>query len=72
LEQVTLTVLPATHFSFPKFENSLRKHNHLGLIHALLVQLAKKGQLDAAVTAAKSKMQERLAKARSTGQMEED
>ncbi|KAB5596071.1 Ubiquitin carboxyl-terminal hydrolase [Ceratobasidium theobromae] len=54
------------------FENALRRHNHLGLIHALLVQLAKKGQLDTAVTAAKAKMQERLAKARATGQMEED
>lgn len=55
-----------------QFENSLRKHNHLGLIHALLVELAKKGGLDAAVTGAKAKMQERRAKARATGQMEED
>ncbi|CAE6419744.1 unnamed protein product [Rhizoctonia solani] len=54
------------------FENSLRRHNHLGLIHALLVQLAKKDKLDAAVTGAKAKMQERLAKARESGQMEED
>ncbi|KAF8739724.1 Ubiquitin carboxyl-terminal hydrolase, family 1, partial [Rhizoctonia solani] len=54
------------------FENSLRRHNHLGLIHALLVELAKKGQLDAAVTDAKAKMQERLTKARESGQMEED
>ncbi|CAE6438289.1 unnamed protein product [Rhizoctonia solani] len=54
------------------FENSLRRHNHLGLIHALLVQLAKKGQLDAAVTNAKAKMQERLANARASGEMEED
>ncbi|KAF8608857.1 hypothetical protein BDV93DRAFT_602738 [Ceratobasidium sp. AG-I] len=54
------------------FENSLRKHNHLGLIHALLVELARKGGLDAAVTGAKAKMQERRAKAQATGQMEED
>lgn len=55
-----------------QFENSLRKHNHLGLIHALLVELARKGGLDAAITGAKAKMQERIAKARATGQMEED
>ncbi|KAG8694880.1 hypothetical protein FRC09_009533 [Ceratobasidium sp. 395] len=54
------------------FENSLRQHNHLGLIHALLVELAKKGELEGAITSARAKMKERLEKARATGQMEED
>ncbi|KAG8698292.1 hypothetical protein FRC08_006016 [Ceratobasidium sp. 394] len=54
------------------FENALRQHNHLGLIHALLVELAKKGELEGAITGAKTKMKERLEKARATGKMEED
>ncbi|QRV94122.1 peptidase C12, ubiquitin carboxyl-terminal hydrolase 1 [Ceratobasidium sp. AG-Ba] len=54
------------------FENSLRKHNHLGLIHALLVELAKKGQLQGAIANAKTKMKERIEKARASGKMEED
>ncbi|KAG8733199.1 hypothetical protein FRC12_018948 [Ceratobasidium sp. 428] len=54
------------------FENSLRQHNHLGLIHALLFELAKKGELEGAITSARAKMKERLEKARATGQMEED
>ncbi|KZS88713.1 cysteine proteinase [Sistotremastrum niveocremeum HHB9708] len=46
------------------FENSLRRHNPLGLIHALLLGLAKAGGLEAATTGAKEKMKERIAKAR--------
>ncbi|KAA1478129.1 hypothetical protein DENSPDRAFT_845331 [Dentipellis sp. KUC8613] len=57
------------------FENSLRRHNHFGLIHALLLALAKGGQLDAAAEGARSKMRQRIAERREKGedaQMEED
>ncbi|KAF7315253.1 Ubiquitin carboxyl-terminal hydrolase [Mycena indigotica] len=42
------------------FENSLRKHNHVGLVHALIVALAKAGKLESAKTSAKSTMKERI------------
>jgi len=41
------------------FENSLRKHNHLGFLHALLLALAKAGKLDTAKEGAKTSMKER-------------
>ncbi|KII91986.1 hypothetical protein PLICRDRAFT_36752 [Plicaturopsis crispa FD-325 SS-3] len=53
------------------FENSLRKHNHLGLVHALVLALAKAGKLDAAKESAKKVMQQRLERRREVG-MEED
>jgi len=53
------------------FENSLRRHNHVGLVHALLVALAKTGKLDTATEKAKTKMAERRQKAKE-GKMEED
>jgi len=37
------------------FENSLRRHNHYGLIHALLHGLAKTGGLESAIEGAKAK-----------------
>jgi ubiquitin carboxyl-terminal hydrolase L5 len=43
-----------------KFENSLRRHNHVGLVHALLVALAKEGKLEEAKQGARRAMQERV------------
>ncbi|RDB24816.1 Ubiquitin carboxyl-terminal hydrolase isozyme L5 [Hypsizygus marmoreus] len=55
------------------FENSLRKHNHVGLIHALLVALAKGGGLHAAQTQARTVMQTRIEKKKASGEgMDED
>jgi ubiquitin carboxyl-terminal hydrolase L5 len=45
-----------------QFENSLRRHNHMGLVHALLVALAKAGKLEHAKVGAKTVMKERIAK----------
>ncbi|KAG6861681.1 hypothetical protein C0995_013250 [Termitomyces sp. Mi166 len=45
------------------FENSLRRHNHVGLVHALLVALAKGGKLSSAQAMAKTTMQARIEKA---------
>ncbi|GJE95832.1 cysteine proteinase [Phanerochaete sordida] len=44
------------------FENSLRRHNHIGFIHALLKALAKAGKLDEAKENAKKALAERRAK----------
>jgi ubiquitin carboxyl-terminal hydrolase L5 len=58
---------------YVQFENSLRRHNHVGLVHALLATLAKAGKLNEAKEGAKSIMQERKAKAKEKGEdMEED
>ncbi|KAH9847190.1 ubiquitin-specific protease [Lenzites betulinus] len=46
------------------FENSLRRHNYLGFIHALLLNMAKAGKLDAAKDGAKKALQARLEKKR--------
>jgi ubiquitin carboxyl-terminal hydrolase L5 len=59
------------------FENSLRRHNHLGLLHAFLLALAKAGKLEAAKEGAKSVMKERRErakenKAKALGGMDED
>ena len=56
-----------------QFENSLRRHNHLDLMHALLKLLAKANKLDAAKEGAKTKMTERREKAKAKGEaMDED
>jgi ubiquitin carboxyl-terminal hydrolase L5 len=49
---------------FSKFENSSRRHNHIGLVHALLLALAKAGKLDSAKADAQRVMQERLERQR--------
>ncbi|KAF9268766.1 ubiquitin-specific protease [Marasmius fiardii PR-910] len=55
------------------FENSLRRHNHVGLVHALLVTLAKAGKLAPAKERAKTVMKERIQKAKERGEaMDED
>ncbi|KAG2072233.1 cysteine proteinase [Suillus decipiens] len=46
------------------FENSSRRHNHIGLVHALLLALAKAGQLDSAKADAQRVMQGRSEKQR--------
>jgi ubiquitin carboxyl-terminal hydrolase L5 len=43
-----------------QFENSLRRHNHLGTIHALLLAMAQAELLDGALDNAKTKMAERI------------
>ncbi|KAJ3880035.1 hypothetical protein F5051DRAFT_400896 [Lentinula edodes] len=50
------------------FENSLRRHNHVGLVHSLLVALAKAGKLESAKERAKGIMKERISKAKSKGE----
>ncbi|KAE9408613.1 ubiquitin-specific protease [Gymnopus androsaceus JB14] len=50
------------------FENSLRRHNHVGLVHSLLVALAKAGRLEPAKKEAKGLMKERIAKATAKGE----
>ena len=62
-----------------QFENSLRRHNHLGLLHALLLVLAKAGKLEGAKEGARGVMRERREQARErrekglgVGGMEED
>ncbi|KAJ7078840.1 ubiquitin carboxyl-terminal hydrolase [Mycena belliarum] len=42
------------------FENSLRRHNHVGLVHALALALAKAGKLETAKESAKNLMRERI------------
>ncbi|CAA7259185.1 unnamed protein product [Cyclocybe aegerita] len=42
------------------FENSLRRHNHVGLVQALLLALAKGGKLSAAEEGARKAMKERI------------
>ncbi|KAI4526410.1 cysteine proteinase [Schizophyllum commune Tattone D] len=56
------------------FENSLRKHNHVGLMHALLIALAKAGRLSPAQEKARQLMKERIEKRRAKGDhgMDED
>jgi ubiquitin carboxyl-terminal hydrolase L5 len=57
----------------PQFENALRRHNHTGLMHALLKFLAKTSKLDTAKEGAKTKMTERREKAKAKGEaMDED
>ncbi|OCH92506.1 hypothetical protein OBBRIDRAFT_818302 [Obba rivulosa] len=55
------------------FENSLRRHSYLGLIHSLLLSLAKTGKLDAAREGAKKALDERIARKKERGEsMDED
>ncbi len=55
-----------------QFENSLRRHNYLGFIHALLLAMAKAGTLDAAKDGAKKALQERIEKRKKGEAMDED
>ncbi|KAM6502445.1 Ubiquitin carboxyl-terminal hydrolase, family 1 domain containing protein [Amanita muscaria] len=55
------------------FENSLRRHNHVGFVHALLSALAKADKLSAAQESAKKVMKNRIETRRKKGEsMEED
>ncbi|KAF8160907.1 ubiquitin carboxyl-terminal hydrolase [Crassisporium funariophilum] len=55
------------------FENSLRRHNHVGLVQALLLALAKGGKLSAATEEARKTMKERIEQRRARGEdMDED
>ncbi|RPD78336.1 hypothetical protein L226DRAFT_558309 [Lentinus tigrinus ALCF2SS1-7] len=54
------------------FENSLRRHNYLGFIHALLLGMTKAGTLDAAKDGAKKALQERIEKRKKGEAMDED
>jgi ubiquitin carboxyl-terminal hydrolase L5 len=56
-----------------QFENALRRHNHMGLMHGILKLLAKTNKLDPAKEGAKTKMTERYEKAKAKGEsMDED
>lgn len=46
------------------FDNALRRHNHLGLVHALLVELGRAGHLQPAIEESKKAMRERKEKAK--------
>ena len=59
-------------FPAAQFENSLRRHNHIGLAYGLLYALASVGALDEATTMAKEKLKLRRQKAAKEGLMEED
>ncbi|KAK7685201.1 hypothetical protein QCA50_011564 [Cerrena zonata] len=56
------------------FENSLRRHNYVGFVHALLAAMAKSGTLEPAKGVAKEKMKVRIAKMKERGEsaMDED
>ncbi|KAI0295875.1 ubiquitin-specific protease [Multifurca ochricompacta] len=55
------------------FENSLRRHNYVGLIHSLALALAKAGRLDAAADGARTAMKKRIEGRRKKRQpMDED
>lgn len=57
----------------PQFENSLRRHNYVGMIHSLALALAKAGRLDAAADGAQTAMRKRIKERRKEGQgMDED
>jgi ubiquitin carboxyl-terminal hydrolase L5 len=47
-----------------QFDNTLRRHNHLGLVHGLLVALAKEGKLSSAIEDSRKIMKERQEKAK--------
>ncbi|GAA6024410.1 hypothetical protein JCM11491_003545 [Sporobolomyces phaffii] len=55
-------------------ENSLRRHNHVGLVHAVLVEMAKQGELDKRIDEAKAVMKKKVEerKAKGLGDMDED
>ena len=56
-----------------QFENSLRRHNHVGLVQALLLALAKAGKLAPAEEASKKLMKERIEQRKARGEdMDED
>ncbi|KAH7916519.1 hypothetical protein BJ138DRAFT_995525 [Hygrophoropsis aurantiaca] len=56
------------------FENSLRRHNHMGLVHALLLAFARAGTLDTVKEGAKKVMKTRIErrKGMGMGDMDED
>ncbi|KAF4620951.1 hypothetical protein D9613_000328 [Agrocybe pediades] len=55
------------------FENSLRRHNHVGLVQALLLALAKAGKLSSATEAARKTMKDRIEQRKARGEdMDED
>ena len=57
----------------PQFENSLRRHNYVGMIHSLALALAKAGRLDAAADNARTAMRKRIEERRKKRQpMDED
>jgi ubiquitin carboxyl-terminal hydrolase L5 len=61
-------------FSDPsQFENSLRRHNYVGMIHSLALALAKAGRLDAAADSARTAMKKRIEERKKKRQpMDED
>jgi ubiquitin carboxyl-terminal hydrolase L5 len=60
-------------YDSPQFENSLRRHNYVGMIHSLALALAKAGRLDAAADSARTAMKKRVEERKKKRQpMDED
>ena len=60
-------------YDLPQFENSLRRHNYVGMIHSLALALARSGRLDAATDGARTAMRKRIEERRNKRQpMDED
>lgn len=57
---------------YSQFENSLRRHNHVGLVHALTLALAKAGRLEAVTEQAKTKMKERIERRQTEEKMDDE
>ena len=50
----------------------MRRHNHVGLVHALVLALAKAGRLDSVTAQARTKMKERIENNRKQRELLED
>jgi ubiquitin carboxyl-terminal hydrolase L5 len=62
-----------SHDLLHQFENSLRRHNYVGMIHSLALALAKTGRLDAAADGARTAMRKRIEERRKKREpMDED
>ena len=67
------SLLFLSYYDLSQFENSLRRHNYVGMIHSLTLTLAKAGRLDAAAEGARTAMTKRLEERRKKRQpMDED
>lgn len=73
LNQTTDALGCIANIRYAQFENSLRRHNHVGLLHALVHALAKSGKLPAAKENARQASTARAQRRKAAGgAMEED
>lgn len=61
--RVDLSLIP------PVLQNTLRRHNYIGLVHALLVESAKQDTLKPQIEEAKQKMKQKIEEKRRKGEM---